>query len=114
MNHISIAAEHNFEKWNESFGENVDDRGLSSWEEEIDYVKRFIAERSAYMTVSLSAYQEEFRSLYKENGIYWGIMTEIDEITGENIRIPYKSSSRIQLVAQNMEALYTNSIQETR
>lgn len=106
VNYISVAAEHNFEKWDESFLENVDDRGLSSWEEEIDYVKRFIAERSAYMTISLSAYEEGFRSMYEENGIYWGIVPEKNEVTGENIKEEYEPTERIRQVSQAMRQLY--------
>lgn len=106
VNYISVAAEHNFEKWDESFLENVDDRGLSSWEEEIDYVKRFIAERSAYMTISLSAYEEGFHSMYEENGVYWGVMPEINEVTGENIKEEYEPTERIRQVSQAMRQLY--------
>lgn len=106
VNHISTAAERNFEKWDESFIENVDDRGLSSWEEEVDYVKRFIAERSAYMTVSLAAYSEGFLSMYEEHGIYWGITPNVDEATGENIKKEYEPSERVRQVSQAMRQLY--------
>lgn len=107
VSHISTAAEHNFEKWNESFIENVDDRGVSSWEEEIDYVKRFIAERSAYMTISLAGtYSQEYVSMYEKDGIYWGITSKINEVTGESIEEMYEPPDRILQVSQAMRQLY--------
>lgn len=106
VNYISEAAENNFDKWSESFVENVDERGVASWEEEIAYVKQFIAGRSAYMTVSLSAYQQDFQSLYKEDGQYWGVTKELDINTGENIKIPYIPEQRVLVIAERLQNLY--------
>lgn len=107
VEYIRKAAEHNFEKWNESWEENVDDRGVSSWEEEIAYVKQFIAERSAYMTVSLAAYEENFQSMYQEGGVYYGIKEEKLEAASEGkVVVEYIPDDRIALLSERMKMLY--------
>lgn len=98
VDYISVAAGNNFEKWSESWSDDVDERGLSSWEEEIDYVKKFIADRSAYMTVALSAYQEDYNFMYEENGVYWGVAEEKE--------IEYNPPERVMQIAQKMQDLY--------
>lgn len=106
VNYISTAAYHNFEKWDESFTENVDDRGLSSWEEEIAYVKQFIAERSAYLTVSFSAYQENYQSMYEEDGTYWGIPQGQQLSAEEDQREKFIPTEGVAGVAEEMRQLY--------
>lgn len=103
VDYISVAADNNFERWSESWIEDVDERGLESWEEEIDYVKRFIAERSAYMTVTLSAYREPYSSMYEENGIYWGIAEGTEE------RREFIPDDQVKQLAQKMGSLYRES-----
>lgn len=104
--YISVAAKHNFEKWDESFAENVDDRELASWEEEIDYVKRFIAERSAYLTVAFSAWEKDYQRMYAQDGGYWGIKQVQNDGSVEEVTEEYIPDVRIARVAEEMSRFY--------
>lgn len=109
VDYISTAAGHNFEKWKESFIENVDERGLSSWEEEIEYVKKFIAERSAYLTISFSAYEENFQMMYEENGIYWGTTKEKEQNSEAYSKVEYTPHERTKRLAEELRLLYAGN-----
>lgn len=105
VDYISEAAEHNFEKWDESFIENVDERNVASWGEDVDYVRKFIAERSAYMTVALSAYEENYLYMYEKDNVYWGVTKEIDNLSGDNVQIEYIPEARIAQISASMKQL---------